>query len=55
VAMTYALYVGTGVSMTIHWFSDVAAGAIIGTLIGVVIGRRFLLHRPGEMHVHPTP
>jgi membrane-associated phospholipid phosphatase len=42
VALTYAVYVGLGVSMTIHWFSDFAAGAIIGAVIGVVVGRAFL-------------
>jgi membrane-associated phospholipid phosphatase len=41
-AFTYAFYVGIGVSMTIHWFSDFAAGAIIGTVIGVVVGKNFL-------------
>ena len=42
VAFTYALYIGVGVSMTIHWFSDFAAGAIIGTMVGTVVGRNFL-------------
>ena len=42
VAIGYALYVGLGVSMTIHWFSDFLAGAIIGTVIGLVVGRSFL-------------
>jgi hypothetical protein len=46
VAMTYALYVGLGVSMTIHWFSDFLAGAIIGTVIGVVVGRSFVPQQP---------
>ena len=41
VAFAYALYVGVGVSMTIHWFSDFVAGAIIGTVIGTVVGRSF--------------
>ncbi|SRR6266568_3001488 len=41
VCFTYALYVGTGVSISIHWFSDFAAGAIIGTVIGVVVGTSF--------------
>jgi membrane-associated phospholipid phosphatase len=41
VAITYAFYVGIGVSMTIHWFSDFVAGAIIGTVIGVVVGKGF--------------
>jgi hypothetical protein len=27
--------------MTIHWFSDFAAGAIIGPVIGVTVGRCF--------------
>lgn len=40
-ALIYALYIGIGVSMTIHWFSDFAAGAIIGTVIGTVVGGAF--------------
>ena len=44
-AIAYAFYVGLGVSMTIHWFSDFVAGAIIGTVIGVAVGRGFLLHQ----------
>jgi membrane-associated phospholipid phosphatase len=41
VAIAYAIYVGIGVSMTIHWLSDFVAGAIIGTLIGTVVGKNF--------------
>jgi membrane-associated phospholipid phosphatase len=41
-AIAYALYIGLGVSMTIHWFSDFVAGAILGTVIGVVVGKSFL-------------
>lgn len=41
VAMLYALYIGVGVSMTIHWFSDFVAGAILGTAIGMTIGNVF--------------
>jgi membrane-associated phospholipid phosphatase len=40
-AVTYALYIGIGVSMTIHWFSDFVAGALIGAVIGVVVGTGF--------------
>ena len=40
-AVIYALYVGLGVSMTIHWFSDFVAGAIIGIVIGLVVGKTF--------------
>jgi hypothetical protein len=40
-SIAYAFYVGLGVSMTIHWFSDFVAGAIFGTIVGVVVGRRF--------------
>jgi membrane-associated phospholipid phosphatase len=35
------LYVGLSVSVTIHWFSEFVAGAIFGSLIGVVVGRSF--------------
>ena len=41
VAILYACYVGIGVSLTIHWFSDFAAGAIIGSVIGAVVGNNF--------------
>jgi membrane-associated phospholipid phosphatase len=37
-AISYAFYIGLGVSMTIHWFSDFVAGAVIGTVVGVVVG-----------------
>ncbi len=40
-AIAYALYVGLAVSVTIHWFSDFVAGAIIGSVIGVTVGRSF--------------
>jgi len=39
--LLYALYIGVGVSMTIHWFSDIVAGAIIGTVIGFTVGNVF--------------
>jgi membrane-associated phospholipid phosphatase len=38
VALLYALYVGVGVSMTIHWFSEFIAGALIGTAVGIAVG-----------------
>lgn len=41
-AIAYAFYIGIGVSMTIHWFSDFVAGAVIGTVIGVTVGKSFL-------------
>jgi len=40
-ALIYAFYIGLGISTSIHWFSEFAAGAIIGSLIGVVVGRSF--------------
>ena len=46
-AIAYALYIGLGVSMTIHWFSDFVAGVIFGTVIGVVVGRSFLRSQQG--------
>ena len=45
-AILYAFYVGIGVSMTIHWFSDFVAGAIIGSVIGVVVGKSFCSASP---------
>ena len=47
--MAYAFCVGIGVSMTIHWFSDFSAGAIIGTVIDVVVGKCFLLSQNGTI------
>ena len=41
VALLYALYIGVGVSMTIHWFSDFVAGAILGAAIGITVGNIF--------------
>ena len=41
VSLFYALYIGLGVSMTIHWFSDFFAGMLIGTVIGIVVGKCF--------------
>jgi len=40
-AIPYAFYVGFGVSISIHWFSDFIAGAILGSLIGLVVGKSF--------------
>jgi membrane-associated phospholipid phosphatase len=37
----YALFIGLGVSVTIHWFSEFVAGAIIGSVIGMVVGGSF--------------
>ena len=41
-ATCYALYVGFGVSMGIHWFSEFIAGMLIGSAIGISVGRSFL-------------
>jgi membrane-associated phospholipid phosphatase len=43
-AIAYATYIGLGISMTIHWCSDFIAGAIIGTLIGVIVAKGFRDH-----------
>jgi len=37
----YALYVGIGVSISIHWFSEFVAGAIIGSIIGIVVASAY--------------
>ncbi len=38
-AVAYAFYVGIATSLGIHWLSEFVAGAIIGTVIGVTVGR----------------
>lgn len=40
-SIIYALYIGIGVSFSIHWFSEFIAGAIIGAVIGIVVGKSF--------------
>jgi len=40
-SLIYALYIGIGVSASIHWFSDFLAGMIIGSVIGLVVGDSF--------------
>ena len=37
-ALLYAFFIGIGVSVSIHWFSDFAAGAIFGWIAGRVAG-----------------
>jgi membrane-associated phospholipid phosphatase len=41
VAIIYALYIGLGVSVSIHWFSDFVAGAIFGAIVGITVGKSF--------------
>jgi membrane-associated phospholipid phosphatase len=41
IACVYALYIGVGVSISIHWFSEFAAGACIGWVIGRTVGKSF--------------
>lgn len=48
VALSYAFYIGIGISTTIHWFSDFVAGAIIGSVIGSVVGKSFLRFEASE-------
>lgn len=40
-AIAYALYIGLGVSVSIHWFSDFIAGIIFGSVIGIIVGKSF--------------
>ena len=40
-ALLYAFYIGLGVATSIHWFSDFAAGALIGTAIGITVGKNY--------------
>ncbi|MDO8493476.1 MAG: phosphatase PAP2 family protein [bacterium] len=36
-AFFYALYIGLGVSVSIHWLSDAVAGAILGILVSLTV------------------
>lgn len=40
-AITYAIYIGMGISTNIHWFSEFVAGALMGMGIGFVVGKSF--------------
>lgn len=40
-AAGYALYIGFGAAGNFHWFSDVVAGAIIGTIVGLVVANSY--------------
>lgn len=48
-ALLYAFYVGIGVSVGIHWFSEFVAGALIGTAIGTTVGRSFAAREISDM------
>ena len=39
--LLYAFYIGIGVSLSIHWFSDFVAGAIIGSIIGISVAKYY--------------
>ncbi len=36
-SLAYAVYIGLGVSATIHWPSDAVAGVLMGVAIGVSV------------------
>lgn len=40
-AIVYAAYIGLGASMSFHWLSDVVAGVILGSVVGVVVAHAF--------------
>ena len=42
IAISYAFLIGLGASVGFHWLSDFAAGIILGTTIGIVVGKSFL-------------
>ncbi len=47
-ALAYALFIGIGVSATIHWFSDFTAGIIFGTIVGTAVGRAYKNWHPQQ-------
>ena len=40
-AFLFAGFIAVGASVGFHWISDVAAGVIVGSLIGAVVGKSF--------------
>jgi membrane-associated phospholipid phosphatase len=48
IVLLYALYIGIGISSNIHWFSEFVAGAVIGSVIGLCVGKAFLY----RLHLH---
>jgi len=49
----YGLYIGFCMSTSIHWVSDVVAGALIGTAIGITVAGAFLTgHSKGQLKGH---
>ncbi|MDR2150089.1 MAG: phosphatase PAP2 family protein [Spirochaetaceae bacterium] len=47
IGFIYATFIGLGVTVDVHWFSEALAGALIGYAIGTTVGRDFnqLLHK----------
>lgn len=43
-SVIYALYIGIGVSLAAHWFSEFVAGACVGIAIGLTVGASFRQH-----------
>lgn len=41
--LLYALYIGIGVSFSIHWLSEFISGAIIGSLVGKVVAKSYII------------
>jgi membrane-associated phospholipid phosphatase len=39
---SYAIFIGTGVSLSVHWASEVFAGALVGYAVGKTVGRNFI-------------
>ena len=41
IVIVYAIFVGTGAAIGFHWFSDVIAGILIGSMIGMTVGAHY--------------
>jgi membrane-associated phospholipid phosphatase len=59
-ALTYATYIGIGVSTNVHWLSDVVAGALIGYAVGTTVGKSFRnlmngTHKTQAFNFYATP
>lgn len=56
-AFSYAAFIGIGVSISVHWVSEVFAGALIGYAAGKTVGKSFARKNknPDEVSFYVTP
>lgn len=48
ILLGYALFIAIGASVAFHWWSDSIAGIIFGSVIGVVVGKKYFEKLPHD-------